>query len=122
MCLVRRILFSVTFGIFCPAGFRLSMSQPTLEELYGDGPYGYRPSLPTALVFIVIYGISTIVHAFQAFIRPRRIWMLCFVSGGLIEVLGWCGRLWSHYQLYGDGFLMQICCLVIAPTFLSAGL
>lgn len=39
-----------------------------------------------------------------------------------VEILGWAGRLWSHYSVMSDGFLMQICCLVIAPTFISAGL
>lgn len=39
-----------------------------------------------------------------------------------VEIIGWAGRLWSHFAIYSDGYMMQICCLTIAPTFISAGL
>lgn len=99
-------------------------SEQQLENLFGQGgAYGYRPALSHAIPFLVIYTISTIVHLVQAFKKPgRRAWMLVFALGGLVEVIGWAGRLWSHFQLFGSGFLIQICTLVIAPTFFSAGL
>ncbi|ORY48013.1 RTA1 like protein-domain-containing protein [Leucosporidium creatinivorum] len=90
-----------------------------------DNPYGgYIPSLPTAVVFIAIFGLSSLVFLYQIFAhRPRRmLWMLVFPICGLVEIIGWGGRLWSHFSIYGDGYLMQICCLTIAPTFISAGL
>jgi hypothetical protein len=60
-----------------------------------------------------------------------------------VEVLGWSARVWSHFDLAGPGYIvrlpfpfllrrpsltlfisqqMQICVLVIAPTFFSAAL
>lgn len=61
------------------------------------------------------------------------------VSGCILEVLGYIGRIMSynnpfdevpsllifrHANLidYQNGFLMQICCLTIAPAFLAAGI
>ncbi|ORY48014.1 RTA1 like protein-domain-containing protein [Leucosporidium creatinivorum] len=88
-------------------------------------PYGeYTPSLPTAAVFIAIFSLSSLVYLYQI-LKPkpkRMLWMLVFPICGLIEIIGWAGRLWSHFNVYGDGFMQQICCLTIAPTFMSAGL
>jgi len=40
------------------------------------------------------------------------------------EVIGWAGRTWSSKTVSGieDPFLMQICCTIISPSFLAAGL
>ncbi|PRQ70038.1 putative RTA1 domain protein [Rhodotorula toruloides] len=40
-----------------------------------------------------------------------------------VEILGWAGRLWAHYApLSFSAYVMQICTLIIAPTFMSAAL
>ncbi|KAL8954127.1 MAG: hypothetical protein Q9222_000009 [Ikaeria aurantiellina] len=59
------------------------------------------------------------------------------VSGCILEVLGYIGRLMSYHDpfneppvktlissltVYQNGFLMQICCLTIAPAFMAAGI
>ncbi|KAG8946588.1 hypothetical protein FRC04_011566 [Tulasnella sp. 424] len=45
--------------------------------------------------------------------------MLC----ALAEVIGWGGRYWSSQDYVKlDAFLMQICCTILAPSFLAAGL
>lgn len=59
--------------------------------------------------------------------------MLPTMAGGAaVELIGWCGRIWTINTTKWDpnngglwfseysGFLMQIVCLVIAPTFFSA--
>ncbi|KAL8716365.1 MAG: hypothetical protein Q9220_000272 [cf. Caloplaca sp. 1 TL-2023] len=44
------------------------------------------------------------------------------VSGCILEVLGYIGRLMSYHDPFSEnGFLMQICCLTIAPAFMAAG-
>jgi len=41
----------------------------------------------------------------------------------LLEVLGYAGRIMSHYNVFKEpGFLMQIVCLTIAPAFMAAGI
>ncbi|KAL8685549.1 MAG: hypothetical protein Q9218_007690 [Villophora microphyllina] len=45
------------------------------------------------------------------------------VSGCILEVLGYIGRLMSYHDPFNEnGFLMQICCLTIAPAFMAAGI
>ncbi|KAL8841206.1 MAG: hypothetical protein Q9170_000995 [Blastenia crenularia] len=45
------------------------------------------------------------------------------VSGCILEVLGYIGRIMSYYDPFNENdFLMQICCLTIAPAFLAAGI
>ncbi|PPQ84918.1 hypothetical protein CVT25_004586 [Psilocybe cyanescens] len=86
-----------------------------------NNPYGYVPSRATAVIFILLFAASTLLHAFQA--TKHRLWWLfwtaCFC--GVIEVVGWSGRLWSSYNpLNGSAFQMQITCTIIAPTPLLA--
>ncbi|PPQ82458.1 hypothetical protein CVT25_007255 [Psilocybe cyanescens] len=86
-----------------------------------DNPYGYVPSRATAIIFILLFATSTLLHAFQAS-RYRMWWLLwtaCFC--GITEIVGWSGRLWSSYNPFLDSpFQMQITCTIIAPTFLLA--
>lgn len=78
--------------------------------------YGYLPELSVSLSFLVIYAVFGLVHVYQA--REKAwLWMLiCMGCGSLAEVIGWAGRVWSYYNLVGpggQGFIMQISCLII---------
>jgi len=84
--------------------------------------YGYVPSLAAGIVYCVIFGLSMIAHTFQA-IKTRALWNLVFAVGCLTEVIGWAARSWSSECAYNaNAFLMQICTLIIAPTFFTAGI
>ncbi|KAL4953824.1 RTA1 like protein-domain-containing protein [Aspergillus filifer] len=91
---------------------------------YIDGfgtPYGYPPSLPAGIVFLVLFGLTMIGHTAQM-IWKRTWWTSVFAIGSLTEVIGWAGRTWSAECPYnGQAFLMQITTLIIAPTFYTAG-
>ncbi|KAM0748533.1 RTA1-like protein [Meredithblackwellia eburnea MCA 4105] len=90
-----------------------------------DNPYHYTPSLAMAVVFIILYAISTLAHTYQTF-KCRYKWMAVMVVGGIVELMGWAGRIWSREDMngggLGSGFTMQISLLIIAPTFYSAAL
>lgn len=74
--------------------------------------YGYSPSLAPGVVFVVLFGLSTVVHTAQAIIS-RRWWTFLFVVGALVETMGWAARLWSVYCQYNtSAFLMQLATLV----------
>ncbi|KAK7038622.1 RTA1-domain-containing protein [Favolaschia claudopus] len=102
------------------------MSDPTIP---GHPPifspemteYGYIPHKYVAIVFIVVFGLSTLLHIAQA-IHYRMWWLLptaCLC--GLGEVIGWAGRLWSSYSpLQHKAFMIQIVSLVVSPTPLIA--
>lgn len=85
--------------------------------------YEYRPSLAANVVFLVLYLIAFIIHAFLGF--TYRTWsfvgvMLC---GLAVEVIGYGGRLILYQNPFSfEGFLMQIICITFGPTFFTAGI
>ncbi|PCH37954.1 RTA1-domain-containing protein [Wolfiporia cocos MD-104 SS10] len=84
-------------------------------------PYGYQPDIWIGILFIVLFGLSTICHLVQG-IHYRLWWILpTIVLAGCMELIGWAGRLWSGYNvLLNTPYLMQIVCTILAPTPLVA--
>jgi len=79
--------------------------------------YGYVPSMAAGIVFLVLFGLSMVIHVGQT-IYTRTWFNIVFAIGALVEVLGWAGRTWSAECPYNsEAFLMQISTLIIAPTF-----
>ncbi|ORY26063.1 RTA1 like protein-domain-containing protein [Naematelia encephala] len=92
----------------------------------GQNPYGYVPELAAGIAYVVCFAILTILHLGLA-IRYRYWIVLCTLVPGeklitpTVEIIGWAGRLWSHYDISGiNPFIMQICCLILGPAFFSA--
>ncbi|KAJ7823450.1 RTA1-domain-containing protein [Mycena leptocephala] len=86
-----------------------------------DSQYGYLPHEYVAIIFVVLYGISTAFHVGQA--TYYRMWWLfptvCLCGVG--ELVGWSGRLWSSFSpSFYNPFMMQIVSTIIAPTPLIA--
>jgi len=83
--------------------------------------YGFTPTKHVCIIFIVTYAITTILHLGQA--TARRQWFMfpTAIICGVLEVVGWAGRLWSHYDVYEfTAFQIQILCTLVAPTPLLA--
>ncbi|RDB18398.1 Uncharacterized protein C17G6.02c [Hypsizygus marmoreus] len=93
----------------------------TLLQEYDDSPYNYIPSRSVAIIFVVLFGISTVAHTGQA-IYSRMWWLfptICIC--GIVEVAGWSGRLWSSFNATNsEAFMLQICATILAPTPLLA--
>ncbi|KAJ2915919.1 hypothetical protein MD484_g4509, partial [Candolleomyces efflorescens] len=86
-----------------------------------SNPYGYVPSEAVAITMIALFGLSSAIHTGQAVYR--RLWWLLptAVLCGVLEILGWVSRLWSHSEpLNMTPFQIQICATIIAPTPLLA--
>lgn len=94
--------------------------------------YGYNVNKSIAIVFLVFFAVSAILHFGQS-LYFRIYWCLyTFFLGAACEAIGWGGRVmsavttvWVPYQGgYWDssrnGFMMQICCTIIAPAFFAA--
>ncbi|KAJ7699336.1 RTA1 like protein-domain-containing protein [Mycena rosella] len=93
------------------------------ETPAADGNYGYTPHKEVAILFLVLFGISTILHVGQA--TYYRIWWLLPTAAlcGIGELLGWGGRLWSAITPTADTpFMIQISTIIIAPTPLLAAI
>ncbi|KAF8164613.1 RTA1 like protein-domain-containing protein, partial [Mycena galopus ATCC 62051] len=85
--------------------------------------YGYVPQETVAILFLVLFGISTALHVGQA--TYYRIWWLVPTAAlcGIGELLGWSGRLWSAISPSVDTpFLIQISTTIMAPTPLLAAI
>ncbi|KAF6744171.1 RTA1-like protein [Ephemerocybe angulata] len=91
------------------------------EELGKLSAYNYLPSQTVAIIMLVLFGISTIAHTGQSVYYRRWFLLPTAVLCGVLELLGWAGRLWSYHQpLNFEPFQMQITCTIIAPTPLLA--
>ncbi|KAH8108533.1 RTA1-domain-containing protein [Phellopilus nigrolimitatus] len=85
--------------------------------------YGYIPTEWICIIFISLFGISTLLHLGEA-VYFKMWWLLpTVVLAGIGEVIGWSGRLWSSQTVDGNAlnpYLMQISTTIIAPTPLVA--
>ncbi|KAJ5586888.1 uncharacterized protein N7459_002653 [Penicillium hispanicum] len=84
--------------------------------------YYYAPSTAAATIFVVLFGLSTLVHSYQL-LRTRTWFMIPFLIGGIFETIGYIGRLLSSLETttYTEGpYVMQSTLILIAPAFLAA--
>ncbi|KAI9652159.1 MAG: hypothetical protein M1829_001830 [Trizodia sp. TS-e1964] len=82
--------------------------------------YGYIPALALALLGIILFLISTLLHSYQLF-RYRTWYLVPLALGTLIEAVGYIFRLMSHYHPYRViYFVLQYFCIVVAPVLFSA--
>ncbi|KAF3906828.1 hypothetical protein ABW21_db0200015 [Orbilia brochopaga] len=102
---------------------RLLLRQGCHAAVPGIEPtYGYYPSLAAGVVFLVLFGLSTIGHIYAS-VKGRHYWYLCFALGTISEMIGWGGRVWSAKCPYNNNaFLMQISTLIFAPAFFTGGI
>ncbi|KAI0042861.1 RTA1-domain-containing protein [Auriscalpium vulgare] len=83
-----------------------------------DSQYHYDPTRWVAIIFIVLFSLSTIAHLGQL-VRWRMWWLLpTVVLCGVLEIAGWSGRLWSSFDngTLDSPFMLQIITTIIAPT------
>lgn len=86
--------------------------------------YFYRVSLAANATFLALFSISLLGFILTyAFTRRATAFTFAMVSGVILEVLGYVGRIQSWQNQWGQtGFLMQIVCLTIAPAFMAGGI
>ncbi|KAJ7122212.1 RTA1 like protein-domain-containing protein [Mycena epipterygia] len=87
-----------------------------------ESPYGYTPTEYVCILFVVLFSISTILHAGQA--TYYRLWWLFPTAclAGVLEIAGWsAGRLWSAITPHiFESYEVQIVCTILGPTPLAA--
>ncbi|KAL8723978.1 MAG: hypothetical protein Q9166_008199 [cf. Caloplaca sp. 2 TL-2023] len=83
--------------------------------------YGYRPNLGATSFFIAIFAACMGIQLLQG-IRWRTWWYMAAMTVGCLgEVVGYAGRVLLNKNPWDEiGFQMQICCLIIAPSFFAA--
>ncbi|GFF78953.1 protoporphyrin uptake protein 1 [Aspergillus udagawae] len=84
--------------------------------------YHYDPSMAGAVIFVILFSITTLWHAFQL-IRTRTWFFIPFLIGGIFETIGYAGRAMSSSQSPNwtlVPYLIQTMCLLLAPALLAA--
>jgi hypothetical protein len=102
----------------------INCTTPSLVCPLESSYYFYRISLASNIVFAALFGISLLAFLIS-FITTRRAlaFSVAMISGTILEVIGYAGRIMSWQNQWSqNGFLIQICCLTIAPSFMAAGL
>ncbi|MCJ1467143.1 hypothetical protein MMC07_005765 [Pseudocyphellaria aurata] len=85
--------------------------------------YGYAPSYPPNIALLVLFGLALFVHSAQGYYYRTWGTLIAFSLGCLSEVIGYGGRIMMHNNAYDlNGFLLQICCISLAPAFFSAAI
>lgn len=89
--------------------------------------YGYAPSLGANATFVALFGFSAVLQAAEGwyFRKITGLWSYTtpIILGCITEIIGYIGRLMMWHDPFNiDGFYMQICCLTIAPAFLTASI
>ncbi|KAK9234062.1 RTA1 domain-containing protein [Lipomyces kononenkoae] len=85
--------------------------------------YGYYPSLVANVFFAAAFGFYMVLNIAFA-VRYRTVsYGIALILGCMTEVVGYIGRIMMHHNPWSQaGFDIQICCLIIAPAFMSAGI
>ncbi|KAJ3549180.1 hypothetical protein NM208_g79 [Fusarium decemcellulare] len=84
--------------------------------------YNYDPSLAAAIIFIIIFAISSILHLYQI-IKTRTWFFIPFLLGSLFETVGFIGRAIGAEEspnwTFGP-YVMQTLLLLLGPTLYAA--
>ncbi|PBK96437.1 RTA1-domain-containing protein [Armillaria gallica] len=84
--------------------------------------YHYTPSAVAAVIFAVIFFLSSIIQAWRI-IKTRSWYFSAMVVGGLMEGIGYIGRLMSHSNPKTLGpYVMQTLLLLVAPALFAAAI
>lgn len=95
-------------------------SHPSINDPTAWIPYRYTPSLAAAIIFSILFFLTTAYHTYQM-VRYRAWFWLPFVIGGLMEFVGYIGRALSSRDVWDlSDFIVQSTLLLVAPAFLAA--
>jgi hypothetical protein len=86
-------------------------------------PYRYTPSTLLAAIFLGLFGLTTLLHAFQL-VRTRTWYLIPLLTGGVFEVIGFIGRLLSEkndISVLGP-YIVQAIFILIAPALFAASI
>jgi len=83
--------------------------------------YGYVPNLAAAVAFLTIFAVCCVLQIILGIRYKTYPYMIAAVIGMFGEAVGYGGRVLMHGNAWSTpGFEMQICCLVLSPSFLAA--
>lgn len=92
------------------------------SEAFDFKLYRYTPSLAAAIVAAVVFAFLTVAHVWRLH-RARAYYFVVFTVGGIFQTVGYCGRIWSHYDQNSiGGFVIQAILILVAPALYAASI
>lgn len=93
-----------------------------LVKRKGNYYNGLVPNLAFNMAMLVIWGVLLAIQVLQLYLK--QYWFsFGFICTGILELLGYIGRVWSHYNQHNlNGFLLNMVCLTISPVFTMGSL
>ena len=84
--------------------------------------YGYYPSLAANIFFCAVFAICLVAQTFFGLRYRTWTFLIAMFFGTLGEAIGYVGRILLNDNPWSEiGFQIQICCLIISPAFITAG-
>ena len=84
--------------------------------------YGYYPNLGGNIFFTAFFGVLGVCQLGLGVYFRTWTFMVALGVGTFMEMAGYIGRVLMHDNPWNQGaFKLQIVCLVLAPTFVAAG-
>ncbi|KAI9890848.1 MAG: hypothetical protein M1814_003487 [Vezdaea aestivalis] len=85
--------------------------------------YGYYPTLGSNAALLAIFALCALAQFTIGLWKKTWTFALVLTIGCAAEALGYAGRLMLNSNPWSiAGFQIQICCLIMAPAFLAAGI
>lgn len=85
--------------------------------------YGYTPVLGANVFFCALFGACFITTVITGIITKTWTYTLALGLGTFLEMAGYIGRVIMNDNPWSQpGFKLQICCLVLGPSFVAAAI
>lgn len=85
--------------------------------------YGYYPSIGANGFFAGYFGLCLLIQLILGVRYKTWTYLIALGLGCLGELIGYIGRIMLYNNPFDSiGFQIQICCLIISPAFVSAGI
>jgi RTA1 like protein len=88
-----------------------------------DTIYGYYPNLGANAFFTAFFGVFAMINLYLGLRYRAWTFLIAMSIGCAGEALGFVGRILLNNNPWSSvGFNIQICCLIISPAFIAAGI
>ncbi|KAF2151976.1 RTA1-domain-containing protein [Myriangium duriaei CBS 260.36] len=85
--------------------------------------YGYAPNYGITMTLVILFALCAILQLGFGLYHRAWTFTLALFGGCVMEAIGHVGRLMMHSNPWSDNaFRIQICCLILAPSFIAAGI
>ncbi|KAK0739102.1 hypothetical protein B0T21DRAFT_409482 [Apiosordaria backusii] len=95
---------------------------PTTQVFRDGSVWMYNPSLPPAILFLILYSLAWIYISYLTFYRYKTWYFTVIPLGALTEVAGYAVRIYSVKNQENIGaFIVTLTLHVLAPLLFAAG-